>query len=778
MESETFKPGLTTEYSYVQHGRLSLLSSGVLFPHPAGINHSLTWPQSGGSDENPRPLRQPHFYVPAVLRIPSLLLVFAITVTLIGLTEYATKKLPVSVKQRHAVEAPKVVISSVLERRQTTITSTVATAPGAFAATETTSTNTNPGGGTSATNPGAFANTISTVSTPAGTIVGTTTAAGFADTASTSTYVTIAPGSPPPNTYASTQSTGFASTQLTVFTSQLTTSVPTTVLTTNSLGQTTATVIYVPTTTAVTSIGTIGSFGSNGSNGNNTGGTGVTVLRFPMYKVFIGNYLCLVLAVLFKSFWTAIYAKAKLIEPFTQLSRPQGALASNTLHTFYLSSNLTTEPIVAFFKGHWFILWTSLVYIVVTVLAPLSSELLYVDTNYGCANANPDATVVNKCFPRLAIDPVVARAVQGLLAYVAIMTLTIMVMMYRMRTGIYSDPSSIANVAALVHHPQVLNDFRGFSDDASIDDIRKYLGEKYYKLDQYQRHDGVWRYGLVPLSTPRRLPPSESGVRSPKRKWKFLDIIADSVFLFVLLGLLALIAAYFKDGSDDSFNRFFNSASFGARFIMTGTASIISLCWKRLERGELIHNVERDANADIGIIDAHTMSPYHKMAQWPADPKSTILMRKSSLPISSIIPMLWRGHIIAGSIALVAVLADVLVIMIGSVPYSPGEVYYELLAASYTSMTVLGIMVIALVALMIWKRRAPDLPRRPDTVAAIVSYVSDSRMLDDFEGLEYLNDFEVADKVAALGKRYVYGKKPGSDGQYRSMVDEEPNIVY
>jgi hypothetical protein len=124
------------------------------------------------------------------------------------------------------------------------------------------------------------------------------------------------------------------------------------------------------------------------------------------------------------------------------------------------------------------------------------------------------------------------------------------------------------------------------------------------------------------------------------------------------------------------------------------------------------------------------------------------------------------------------VLADVLVVVIGAVPYSTGEVYYELLAASYTSMTVLGLMVVALVVLMVWKSRAPALPRAPDTVAGIVSYVSDSRMLEDFEGAEYLDDMEVRNMIVGKGKRYVYGRSPGSDGQHRYMVDESSTIGF
>jgi hypothetical protein len=121
--------------------------------------------------------------------------------------------------------------------------------------------------------------------------------------------------------------------------------------------------------------------------------------------------------------------------------------------------------------------------------------------------------------------------------------------------------------------------------------------------------------------------------------------------------------------------------------------------------------------------------------------------------------------------AFVAELADILIIFLAVVPYSAGEVFLELLIACYVSMAVLSLMVVAVIALIIWKRRLPDLPRAPNTVAAVLSYICDSTMLGDFEGCEYLNDRDLGNHIAGLGKKYVYSKLPGSDGQSRYRID-------
>jgi hypothetical protein len=165
------------------------------------------------------------------------------------------------------------------------------------------------------------------------------------------------------------------------------------------------------------------------------------------------------------------------------------------------------------------------------------------------------------------------------------------------------------------------------------------------------------------------------------------------------------------------------------------------------------------------------------MAESPTSARSTILLRKSSIPLTSIFPMLFKRYYFATAMAIVAVLADILIIFLGAVPFASGQVFMELLVASFSSMTMLSIMILAVVALILWKSRLPDLPRSPNTIAAVASYLADSRMLDDFEGCEYLGNRELFNRIAGLGKRYVYGKRPGCDGRLRYLIDEDSQLV-
>lgn len=359
------------------------------------------------------------------------------------------------------------------------------------------------------------------------------------------------------------------------------TSFPKTLVTTNSAGQIVTEVTLIPTTS--TGLATVATAV--------VGAEAISGPLFPMWTVFVGNYLPLVAIVIFRQFWTAIYNQIKLIEPFILLAQGRAVAAGAVLNSFYLSSNLMPDPILAISRRHYFVLWGSLIYIVAGLLGPLSSEVMFLDTNYPDCPFVAVNDPVNPCWPpRLSIDPVIGRLVEGLLTYIAVMTLTIMVMVWRSKTGIYSDPSSIASIVSLVHHPEILQDFRTVSEEASTKEIMAVLGRKTYKLGEYQRADGVWRYGLVPA-----VPVFDGSIRNnsapthtkPKyRRWKVLDLIADIAFLLCLLALAGLVVAYYYDGRNDAFNRFFNSRSFGPRFVLTGVGTLIALNWKRMERGE------------------------------------------------------------------------------------------------------------------------------------------------------------------------------------------------
>jgi hypothetical protein len=110
------------------------------------------------------------------------------------------------------------------------------------------------------------------------------------------------------------------------------------------------------------------------------------------------------------------------------------------------------------------------------------------------------------------------------------------------------------------------------SGQATDKDFARLFGTKHYQLGTYLGSDGEERYGFIPgnpthLSADMMITtyaPAQNKAHNTGTFKKFLDV----AFLLFILGLLGVIVAYFKDGSNSGFNRFFNSNSFGPRFFM------------------------------------------------------------------------------------------------------------------------------------------------------------------------------------------------------------------
>jgi hypothetical protein len=169
--------------------------------------------------------------------------------------------------------------------------------------------------------------------------------------------------------------------------------------------------------------------------------------------------------------------------------------------------------------------------------------------------------------------------------------------------------------------------------------------------------------------------------------------------------------------------------------------------------------------------DMQTLAPYMDLQHLDATPTPSILLRKHTLPITSFIPMLRNRHLVPALVAFVAILSEFLVITLSGLPYRPGQLHSEFYFCAISSLIILVLMLAIVVVVNVWRRFLPYLPRKPDNVANVLSYVVGTRMCDDFEGLERLKVSERDQRIRALGKRYGYGRR-GDNGVERWVVDE------
>jgi hypothetical protein len=158
-----------------------------------------------------------------------------------------------------------------------------------------------------------------------------------------------------------------------------------------------------------------------------------------------------------------------------------------------------------------------------------------------------------------------------------------------------------------------------------------------------------------------------------------------------------------------------------------------------------------------------TLAPYMDLQHLKETPTPTILLRKHTLPITSFLPMLRNRHLVPATVAFVAILSEFLVITLSGLPYRPGQLQSEFFFCAISSLVILIFMLGIVVVINIWRRFLPHLPRKPDSVANVLSYVVGSRMCDDFEGLERVKVSDRDKAIRAQAKRYGYGKRAEVD---------------
>lgn len=332
---------------------------------------------------------------------------------------------------------------------------------------------------------------------------------------------------------------------------------------------------------------------------------GVTTRQY-----IIGAFVPTILAVLFSIPWHLLASALEEMEPFYQLQRPGGVAASKSLLLDYKNSINVIATINAIGRGHFLVWWSGLISLVVLGLAPLASETVFIGfIGPGVCTATSGRSA---CTPRLSVYPVAARVLQGILALVAVLTVALAVALARRKSGVYTNPLSIASVAALFQNQYLINEFRRLNpyvtDQRTL--AAAFEGQT-YKIGPYEEYYGRSSYGLM-LCQHNSVTQEDDGRTQNRDGKKYASVAVTAVdenppprpktkmtsahFLtrpasVVVYGLLvagmeALVVYYNQTGGDTPFERFMDSESFGVTFLFTAVGVGVKMYWTLLDDGE------------------------------------------------------------------------------------------------------------------------------------------------------------------------------------------------
>ncbi|KAF7189323.1 hypothetical protein HII31_09301 [Pseudocercospora fuligena] len=491
------------------------------------------------------------------------------------------------------------------------------------------------------------------------------------------------------------------------------------------------------------------------------GKSAVVVIGWNNSQVFLSTYLAVLLAVIYRLLFSVVHNNLTLIEPFRQMTEPNGALASSALFSFYHKQSGLLGPIPALRNGRWALAIVATAYLAACLLPALASEAIWVDTNWNCPAdlRKPDDTN-NPC-------PI------SLLAFAATVILGLASLLLLGKTGLSANPSSIATVSSLMRHPAFLEDMYELPTGAGAthENMKAAMADKRYCLGAWTGASGRG-YGLRPMNdvdsgaSSQRSPSMYSKTSSgyapvdPRSSFNEADIVAecwrwmDFVLVIFVLGTFGVVLGYYLDGNDDGFNRFFSSNTFGPRFILTGAGTLIANMWNVVEESSVV------------------MTPFIRLAKGPTSARGTIVFEPSNTPIVSTWRALRSGYWFAAVVSVTTLLGEGLNIVISGVPYATAQTWQQFLISAYMSIAILSIMILVSAGVIFNRKHEPRIPVHPDTLGAKMSYLAGARMLDDFEGSEHERPAVRDERVRHLRKEYEFRPTVRKDGRRTWLVDE------
>lgn len=482
---------------------------------------------------------------------------------------------------------------------------------------------------------------------------------------------------------------------------------------------------------------------------------------FNTSRYFIATYVPTLVAVVLKSTWDVIYAAAKMMEPFYQLSHPHGAPATASLLACYFQTSFSWNSFQTIAR-HPAMLFAGAVYSIISMIAPFASESSTIKVTNYCPRPQ-DPTLLHPCNAAWILNATAIRVLQALLSLTFIFVMIFMILNWKRTSGIYSDPSSIASVASLLGNADVRADFARIDPMAREKDMKTALSGNSYALSHYQFGPDEYHYGIVKVNSPNHNPASfglgsitpSTKAGSPVRRKLLEDILLTSLDV----GLLVVIVYYYLDTKNDAFNRFFNSQSFGPRFLLTIIATIIDTMWKRVEK------------------ECRIIQPYRELAKSKSSgPDNTILATRTTTPIAAVFHSLVRGNLFQTMVALMSSLSGILMIAIPGVPFQETQLYIAFLVSIYVSIGILGLMVITNIGVFFWRRGNPAMPRNPDTLANIASYLCSSHMIPEMSKLSTISQTGLNQSIKLGGHKYWFARGIGMDERVRWMIDDDQEL--
>lgn len=445
---------------------------------------------------------------------------------------------------------------------------------------------------------------------------------------------------------------------------------------------------------------------------------------------------------------------------------------------FYLQVDYITffnflRPVRAFRYKHYAVAVSSIATLMAVSLIPtLQAASVDLSPDRQEREQNPNG------MKEIHINAVWSRFLSVFLLLIAILGCILLWQLERRPSGLVADVKGIAGIAAMANRSHILMDFKNM-DTANPELIHQTLKSHRYSL----RNSSLAPEFSTPLTQEEKDKYDDQRPRTENPHPLMLRLEAGIPFIISMVLFMILIPIIL-------FQPAANTITDKAPWFLTALAVCIKLAWGTLE-------------TDVRMIE-----PFYILSRRHASPKVLTLdytaMAFGWLPIRAFL----NGHYLVALVGLGSVLAEILTICSTSFanvfghdftnPAPPksstpallltrarngseGQNAGEETFLSFWLSFVLAILILSFLcfvaALVYYRRRHPFLPRQPNTIASVLAFIHQSKMLYDFVGTEKMNNDEMVTKLKSVGKKYGLGWFVGRDGEVHCGVDEEELVV-
>lgn len=474
---------------------------------------------------------------------------------------------------------------------------------------------------------------------------------------------------------------------------------------------------------------------------------------------FVIKFMPTLTAVVFGVLWQFADFEVRRLEPFYQLSKEGGALAAESINIDYVTMFRFLRPFYALQKGHYVVAIMSSGATLAAALVPTFAAATI------SLSPSREERIKHPTDPKeLRFDPIWCRLLTSTLAVVAACGLGVLFLNRNRRTGLLADVRGIAGLASMAVVSHILMDFKDM-DTAKPSDIHNKLKRHRYMLKNSS---------LAPddenLVTSEDREMMDTGSNLPEHPHPLmLRARGCIVFVIYTLAFTGFIPAFL-------FSRM-GWIPDHAPWLVTLLAVVVKLAWGSLEEA------------------VRVMEPYYILSKRHA-PSKTLTLDYTAMPWGYLpARALANGHTLVFLMGFGSVMAEFMTIMVSSLATVDGQDFLvtfdddstndggidagqETIGSFYVSVAVslFCLVYMATVALLVFfRRRHPFLPRQPTTIASVLAFLHQSKMLYTFVGTSKLTPAQMVQHLDD-GSTYGLGWFEGRDGQTHCGIDQEELI--